>query len=213
MDNSKKKNKIIELLKIIFKRTRITTILLLLVTFASSTFAWFIYATKVATGITAHIEAWNILFTNEDNTLEEYVNFYIPNLYPGMEDFNDSITAYNLGERNAEITYEIVSTRILDVTYNIEGGSYSSAQIESILANNFPFSTTFSLTNTVITSTTGNTTFSLSVSWPFESDNDSLDTYWGNRAYTYSANNPGEPSIEIVVKISAFQTASDNHTN
>ena len=39
MDNSKKKNTFIELLKIIFKRTRITTILLLLITFASSTFA------------------------------------------------------------------------------------------------------------------------------------------------------------------------------
>ena len=80
MSDSKKKNTFIEILKIVFKRTRITTILLLLVTFASSTFAWFIYATKVATGITAHIEAWNILFTNEDNQVEEYINFYISNL-------------------------------------------------------------------------------------------------------------------------------------
>jgi hypothetical protein len=206
MDNSKKKNVFIELLKIIFKRTRITTILLLLVTFASSTFAWFIYATKVATGITAHIEAWNILFTNEDNTVEEYINFYIPNLYPGMDDFEDSITAYNLGERNATISYEIVSTRILSTTYNIEGGSYTSAQMENILANNFPFKTTFSLENTDITSDNGHTTFSLNVTWPFESNNDAYDTYWGNQSYTYSANNPGSPSIEIVVKISAVQS-------
>jgi hypothetical protein len=206
MDNSKQKNKFIELLKIIFKRTRITTILLLLVTFASSTFAWFIYATKVATGITAHIEAWNILFTNEDNTVEEYINFYIPNLYPGMDDFEDSITAYNLGERNATISYEIVSTRILSTTYNIEGGSYTSAQMENILANNFPFKTTFSLENTDITSDNGHTTFSLNVTWPFESNNDAYDTYWGNQSYTYSANNPGSPSIEIVVKISAVQS-------
>lgn len=206
MDNSKKKNTFIELLKIIFKRTRITTILLLLVTFASSTFAWFIYATKVSAGITAHIEAWNILFTNEDNSVEEYINFYIPNLYPGMDDYNDSISAYNLGERNADITYEIVSARILGTTYNIEGGSYSSALIESILANNFPFKTTFELTNTNISANNGNTTFSINVTWPFESDNDTLDTYWGNQAYTYSSNNPGSPSIELVVKISAFQS-------
>lgn len=206
MDNSKKKNKFIELLKIIFKRTRITTILLLLVTFASSTFAWFIYATKVATGITAHIEAWNILFTNEDNTLEEYINFYIPNLYPGMGDFNDSITAYNLGERSAEISYEIVSIRILNINYNIQGGSYTTAQLENILANNYPFSTTFSLTNEIISPTTGSTTFAINVTWPYESNNDALDTYWGNEAYTYAANNPGEPSIEIVVKISAVQS-------
>ena len=206
MDNSKKKNTFIELLKIIFKRTRITTILLLLVTFASSTFAWFIYATKVSAGITAHIEAWNILFTNEDNSVEEYVNFYIPNLYPGMDDFNDSISAYNLGERNADITYEIVSARILGTTYNIEGGSYTSALIESILANNFPFKTTFELTNTSLSATNGNTTFSINVTWPYESDNDTLDTYWGTQAYTYSANHPDSPSIELVVKISAFQS-------
>lgn len=207
MDNSKKKNVFIELLKIIFKRTRITTILLLLVTFASSTFAWFIYATKVAAGITAHIEAWNIMFTNEDNMVEEYINFYIPNLYPGMTDFEDNISIYNLGERSADISYEIISTRVLNTTYNIEGGSYSSAQIESILANNYPFHTTFSLTNTNITTTTRNTQFSLNVTWPFESNNDTLDTYWGNQAYTYSSDHPGDPSIEIVVKISAIQSA------
>ena len=206
MDSPKKKNVFIEILKIIFKRTRITTILLLLVTFASSTFAWFIYATKVATGITAHIEAWNILFTNDDNSLEEYVNFYIPELYPGMEDFNDSINAYNLGERNAEISYEIVKVRILNIDYNIEGGSYSSALLESILANNYPFKTTFNLTNTNLSSTSGTTTFSINVSWPFESNNDELDTYWGNQAYTYASNNPDSPSIEIVVKISAIQS-------
>lgn len=206
MDNSKKKNKFIELLKIIFKRTRITTILLLLITFASSTFAWFIYATKVSTGITAHIEAWNILFTNEDNTVEEYVNFYIPNLYPGMPDYNDSITAYNLGERSAEIYYQLVNVRILNTVYNIEGGSYSSGQMESILANQFPFHTTFSLTNTVVSTNSGNTTFSINVRWPFEANNDALDTYWGNESYNYSANHPGEPSLEIVVKISAVQT-------
>ena len=208
MDNSKKKNTFIELLKIIFKRTRITTILLLLITFASSTFAWFIYATKVSAGITAHIEAWNILFTNEDNSLEEYVNFYIPNLYPGMDDFDDSITAYNLGERSADISYEIVSARILNVSYNVEDGVYSSAQVESILANNYPFHTTFTLSNSTLSSSSGRTTFAINVTWPYESNNDSLDTYWGNQAYTYASNNPTSPSIEILVKISAIQSTT-----
>ena len=207
MDNSKKKNKFIELLKIIFKRTRVSTILLLFITFASSTFAWFVYATKVSSGITAHIEAWNILFTNEDNTIEEYINFYIPSLYPGMEDYNDSITAYNLGERRAKVYYQIVNVRVFNTVYNIEGGSYSSAQMESILANQFPFHTTFSLTDTEISSNSGRTTFSLNVTWPFESNNDALDTYWGNESYNYSSNNPGQPSLEIVVKISAVQQA------
>lgn len=205
MDNSKQKNTFIELLKIIFKRTRITTILLLLVTFASSTFAWFVYATKVATGITAHIDAWNIMFTSEDNSIEEYINFYIPNIYPGMTDFTDSITAYNLGEKNATVSYEVISARILTTNINTEESLITPVQLENMLAGNYPFSITFDLANTELNSSYGQTTFTLNVTWPFESNNDEIDTYWGNQSYTYSANNPDSPSLEILVRISAVQ--------
>ena len=64
---------------------------MLLITFSSTTFAWFVYATKITTGITAHIEAWNILFTSQDNLISEYVYFTIPDMYPGMADYDDGV--------------------------------------------------------------------------------------------------------------------------
>ena len=205
MDNSKKKVTFIELLKIIVKRVRISTLILLLITFSSTTFAWFIYATKISAGITTHIEAWHIMFTNEDNSISEYINFVIPNLYPGMEDFTDTITIYNLGERGANVSYEIISAKILGVIYTVDGDTLTSAMLSNRLASNYPFSITMGLTSQTISPSTGMTEFTLSAVWPYESGNDSLDTYWGKQSYTYSSNNPGLPSIELSIKISAIQ--------
>lgn len=205
MNNSKKKITFIELLKIIIKRVRISTLILLLVTFASTTFAWFIYATKISAGITAHIEAWNILFTTEDNAISEYVSFTIPDLYPGMDDYTDSITAYNLGERSATVSFEIVSVKILGVIYTIDGTTLTSSMMVNKLASDYPFRITMSLSNETVSPSTGRTTFTLSTVWPYESGNDSLDTYWGSKSYEFSSNNPTSPSIEITVRISAIQ--------
>ena len=201
MGNSKKKLTIIELFKLLLKRVRLSTLLLL----CSSTFAWFLYATKVSVGITAHIEAWNILFTNENNEISELINFEIPNLYPGMEDYNDSIEIINLGERNASVEYEIVRVSILGVNYNIDGTTLTSDQMVNNLASDYPFKINISLENSTIEAGSGRTTFSLSTVWPYESGDDELDTYWGSKSYEFSSNNPDTPSIQIEIKISASQ--------
>ena len=199
--SSKKKVTILEVLKIILKRTRISTLIMLIVTFASASFAWFIYATKVSAGITAHIDMWNIVFTTEDNQISETVNFVIPHLYPGMDDFEDSISAYNMGEKEAIISYEIMSVKILGVNYDVS----NQTQIITKLQNDFPFHITFDLTNEELGTSVGSSTFSVSCIWPYESGNDTLDTYWGNQSYTYTSNNPNLPSIELTVKIQAVQ--------
>lgn len=211
MSNSKKKVTIIELFKIAIKRVRLSTLILLLITFASTSFAWFIYATKISAGITAHIEGWNILFTANDNAISETVNFVIPNLYPGMTDYEDSITAYNLGERNATISYEILSASVLGVNYTIDGTTLTSDMMTNILANNFPFSIELSLSSSSVTPTSGSTTFSIEASWPYESGNDALDTTWGNNAYTFKQNNPNTPCVSITVRISAIQDNSEDN--
>ncbi len=206
MSNSKKKVTIIELFKIAIKRVRISTLILLLITFASTSFAWFIYATKISAGITAHIEGWNILFTTEDNLISEYVTFVIPNLYPGMTTYTDGITAYNLGERSADISYEIQSVRILGVLYTVDGTTLTSSQMASKLTTDYPFTITFALSSQTVSAGSGSTTFTITAAWPYESGNDALDTSWGNQAYNYISNNPGANCIEMVVKISAIQT-------
>ena len=145
MDNSRKKVTFIELFKIIKKRVRLSTLILLLITFSSTTFAWFVYATKITTGITAHIEAWNILFTSQDNLISEYVYFTIPDMYPGMADYNDGVSAYNLGDKQATIYFEVISATILGVRYIVDETTLTSDMVINKLASDYPFKISLAL--------------------------------------------------------------------
>jgi len=205
MEEKKKKITFFQILKLVFKRTKLSTLLLIAITFASNSFAWFVYATKVSSGVNAHVKAWNIMFTAEDNMIEEYVQFNIPNLYPGMDDYSDSITAYNKGEHVANVDYEIVSAEILGVLYTVDGTAITSDMLENMLAANYPFSITMDISNKVMDPTSGVSTFSIHVNWPYEAGNDALDTYWGNESYEFTANNPDKDSIVLNIKISAIQ--------
>ena len=206
--SKKKKVTIFDILKIMFKRVKLSTLLLLVVTCASTSFAWFIYSTKVTTGITAHIESWEILFTNTETELSEYVNFVIPNMYPGMATHTDTINIVNLGEKSASIVYELVGVRLLDTTYEVDGETVTSAGMLNSLANSYPFHITFSLANQQINSNHGQTTFTLTANWPYESGDDEADTLWGNNAYSFNTTNPTTPSISITIKITASQTTA-----
>lgn len=201
----KKKLTFFQIVKLIFKRMKLSTLLLIAITIACNTFAWFLYATEVSTGVKAHVKAWNVLFTSNDNTIEEYVQFVIPSIYPGMETFQDSIKAFNRGEHGAKINYEIVEAKILGVSYRVDGVTLTSDMLANKLAGDFPFSINLELSNDMMNASSGVSTFSIDVSWPYESGDDSVDTYWGNKSYEYSSNNPGEDSIVLNIKISAVQ--------
>ena len=204
MMSKKKKVTLLDILKIMFKRVKLSTLLLLVITCASTSFAWFIYSTKVSAGITAHIESWEILFTNSETELSEYVNFVIPNLYPGMANYTDEINIVNLGERSADVVYEVTSVKLFGVQYTA-GSALTTTMLESRLANDYPFHITFSLTNSQIDNNHGTSKFTLACTWPYESGDDALDTLWGNNSYNYSQNNPTLPSVEITVRITATQ--------
>ncbi len=206
MQNSRKKVTLFELIKIVVKRVRISTLILLLITFSSTTFAWFIYATKISSGLTAHIETWDVKFTADDNNISEYINFVIPDLYPGMANYSDGITAYNFGEKQATITYQIISAKILGTVYTVDEVTLTTGQLTNILADDFPFKIELELTNDILSPNSGTTRFNINVTWPYESGNDDLDTYWGKRSFDFTNNNPTLPSIEIQLKISAIQS-------
>ena len=206
MANNKRKVTLLDVLKIMFKRVRVRTLIFLVITSAATSFAWFVYSTKVTAGLTAHIESWNILFTDSETELSEYVNFVIPNLYPGMTDYTDEISIVNLGERSAAITYEITDVRLLSQEFEIDGTYLTSNQMINKLALDYPFHITFSLANSTIDSNHGQTTFSFTTTWPYESGNDAADTTWGKNSYDYSQANPGTPSVSITLRITAAQS-------
>ena len=186
----------------ILKKVRLKTLFLLAITLASNSFAWFIYTTKVSSNISAKVREWNVTFEANGQAVEKTIEINIDSLYPGMNAYNQTLTAANSGESKAQITYEIVSTNILGD--NLVNYNYSNEDIVNYLKNNYPFTIEISSTNSII-EPNGEEKINITVSWPYESGDDEKDTYWGNLAYNYHQANPGEPSIVLVIKISAIQ--------
>ena len=200
----KKKLSLLDILKIIRKRVKLSTLIMLIVTFSSSTFAWFIYATKVESGISAHVRAWNVLFKVGDEEIVETINFDISEIYPGMDTYTDSVDVSNTGETSALLSYEITSYTIYGVKYEASS-TLTSEQLKNSLLNDYPFRIVISLSNYTIRPSSKES-FSINVIWPFESGDDDADTDWGQRAYTYNKNYPDLPSIVVELKVSAVQT-------
>lgn len=194
----------ITVVKRLFKRIKPSTLLILAILLSCNIFAWFIYTTKVDSTIKAHVKAWNVSFLAGDTQLSQEINFEISEIYPGMAAYNRSITATNSGETAANFRYEIISATILGTTYTVDN-NLSSSTLLTQLANDYPFTITFSVSNDLITGGGGEGTFALQVVWPYESGDDVTDTYWGNAAYTFHQANPTESSISLVMKITAIQ--------
>ena len=186
----------------ILKKVRLKTLFLLAITLASNSFAWFIYTTKVSSNISAKVREWNVTFEANGQVVEKTIEINIDSLYPGMDAYNQTLTAANSGESKAQITYEIVSTNILGD--NLVNYNYSNEDILNYLKNNYPFTIEISSTNSII-EPNGEEKINITVSWPYESGDDEKDTYWGNLAYNDHQANPGKPSIGLVIKISAIQ--------
>lgn len=196
-----------------------THLVLLIVLFAGNTFAWFIYATKVNSDVSVHVRSWNIVFQTEDNEVTNNIPINVDNVYPGMEDFRFNVNAYNRSEVSANMTYQVLSARILDTEYitveekqrlglTVNQDDFTCEQLEEMLANDFPFKITINISDSTIDLENGVETYSVMVRWPFESDNDEVDTLWGTNAYTFKQNNPSSPSIVINIRISITQNAN-----
>ena len=69
------------------------------------------------------------------------------------------------------------------------------------LLNDYPFEIAFTLSTTSIQAETGVASFTTTITWPYESGDDVLDTYWGSRAYDYMQTHPNGPCIQIRIKI------------
>ena len=194
-------------------------IIILIVFIMANTFAWFIYANKVSSNINVHVKGWNVTFEANQNQITNQVNVTVDDLYPGMTDYEYNISAYNNSEVTANLTYEIIEARILNDTYvTVEGrGSRGetvlstdllSADLEDMLAEDYPFTITLSTTGSLLSTNNGQQDFYLNVEWPYENNQDSLDTTWGIAASNYKTSHPNSPSISLIVKLIITQNPS-----
>ena len=194
MDKSKRKK--------IIKKVKFKTLFLLMITLASNSFAWFIYTTKVSSNISAKVREWNVSFDVNGENVEKTIEINIDSLYPGMSTYTQTLTASNSGEARAQISYEVIRANILGD--DLTSMNYSDIQIINYLRSYYPFSIDFHVSNDIIQSNSEET-ITISVSWPYESGQDEEDTKWGNLAYTYHSSHPDTPSIDLSIKITAYQ--------
>lgn len=219
-----KKKKIKIILKNLRKTIKPHQIIFIIVMLVGNTYAWFVYSNKVSGSVNVHVRAWNVLFQAGESTISDFYYVDIPNVYPGMNNYESSLTIENASEIAADITYDILEAKIYDEDYiTVEGrneykqashaGDLTSEQLISKLASDYPFKITFNLTNSSLTDAsradTSTSDFTVVASWTFESGDDELDTYWGNKAYEYALNNPGSTSeIQLTIKVFVSQSNS-----
>src|SRR5574344_1445453 len=122
------------------KRVKPKMILLLVLTLAINSFAWFIYSNKVESGVSARVKAWDILFEVGEGLQSQYINFDVNDMYPGMDTYTRSITVNNRGEIAATFTYEVVSANIFgNVITASEQGAVTPALLLNSIRNDYPF--------------------------------------------------------------------------
>lgn len=190
-------------IKKIFKKIRLKTVFLLAITLASNSFAWFIYTTEVSSNITTKVREWKVTFDAQGQNIEKEIIINVDSLYPGMEEYTETLTASNSGESRAKITYELKEATVLGD--NLMNLYLENESLIDYLKTAFPFKIDISASNNII-DIGGSESVTIRVYWPYESGNDELDTQWGNRAYDYHEANPDSPSITLVLKISATQS-------
>lgn len=173
-----------------------------------NTYAWFIYATKVATTLSVHVSSWNVEFVSSEGESIKDLVIEVERIYPGMENFEKTIEVRNKGETKASLSYEMQSLRVMGETFQVSD-TLTSEELENQIKEKYPFKITVQKDDEGFMDGTGNGSFNIKIEWPFESGKDDIDTYWGNKAYEYYSLNPGEKSIELKLKLIATQQ-SDN---
>lgn len=190
----------------ILKKIKIRNIVILILLLIFNVYAWFVYATKVSSGLSVHISSWNVQFSvGEDETVTN-IKIEVERIYPGMEKFEKNIKVKNKGEIKAELDYEIISLKVMDEFYEI-GQDMTSDDLENKMKTEYPFKINVSADDTELAAGTGAGQFNVTIDWQFESGDDEADTYWGTKAYEYYSVNPEEKSVEIEIKLSAKQVA------
>lgn len=192
-----------EEIKKLKNKLRIKLVFLIAIFLSFNTLAWFIYSSRVENSITTDVRAWRINFNGDEDNAKIIV-FDIEEIYPGMSSYENSVRIQSDGESVANVKYTAVFARILDEEYE-EGDDYTSEEIIEALAEDYPFKIIFELTNDTLSSSADISDFYVYVSWPFESGDDALDTFYGNKSYQFKIDNPDLSGLSISIKIEVDQ--------
>lgn len=190
----------------VLKKIKLRNLIILLVLLIVNTFAWFIYATRVSLDLSVHVSSWNVEFLSGEEEITSNMEIVVDRIYPGMDVFEREIEVHNKGETPAILTYEIKSLEIMGEKFEAnEETGFTSDDIEQKVEQEYPFKINISTEGNSEIQGNEKGTFKVSVHWLFESGNDNLDTYWGNKAYEYYSLNPDKESIVLDLDLIATQ--------
>ena len=193
----------------IIKKVKIRNILILILLIIFNTYAWFIYATKVATEISVHISSWNVEFATGEEVTTTNIIIEVERVYPGMDVYVKEITVKYKGEMRAQLSYKIKEIRVLDTQYIVDE-DMTSESLQNKIETEYPFKINIEKDDSELIQGTGDGKFTISVKWPYESGDDEKDTLWGNKAYEYYELNKDKKSIEIQLELEAKQITENN---
>lgn len=190
----------------VLKKIKLRNLIILLVLLVVNTFAWFIYATRVSLDLSVHVSSWNVEFVSGEDEITSNMEIFVDRIYPGMDTFEKTIEVHNKGETKAALTYEIKSLEIMGEKFEAnEETGLTSEDIENKVEQEYPFKINISTDGNSELDSNEKGNFKVSVYWLYESGNDRLDTYWGNKAYEYYSLNPGKQSIILQLELIATQ--------
>lgn len=197
----KKMNKLVNILK----KIKIRNLIILIILLAFNAYAWFIYATRVSLNLSVHVSSWNVEFVSGEEEITTNMEIVVDRIYPGMEDFERIIEVHNKGETPAVLTYEIESLQIMGETFEVsEESGLTSDDIQNMISE-YPFKINIESGDNSVIQENEQGEYRITVTWPFESGDDELDTYWGNRAYEYYEENPDGEGIVLKLSLTATQ--------
>ena len=191
--------------KKVYLKLNLVSILFAIVSLVSVTLAWFAYSGLAS----ARIEKNNQAVSNN-------IVISLDDIYPGMDPKIEVINIKNLGDTDAKLKYKINSARILNsnADYYTVNNNTTSEYIEDAIAHNYPFHINIAFDKLYIDAKE-QATFKVSVTWPLDSGNNSLDSQWGRNAYLYEEaqkqleSAQRAPAIEVMIDVTAEQAIDD----
>ena len=165
------------------KKVNFTSIMFLVLSLISTTFAWFAFSNIVDNDMNIDIKAWKVNISDEDSLITNKIDINLDNFYPGVEMNNKTITITNEGDLASVVSYKINYLRIFDEVFDVS----NQEELFDKLAQQYPFVVAFSLDKKYL-DVGEKSEFSYSVAWPLDSGDDILDAKWGNDAYDFLFN-------------------------
>ena len=203
----------------LFLKLNLMSLFFVAISFVSITLAWFAYSGLSSATVDVDIKAWNIEFKNGEQVVSNEIVISLSDIHPGMDTKFKDVDIANLGDSDAQISYNIKSVRVLNEVLN----NNSNDELIDKLSHDYPFHINMNLDKDYALAHGDNSKFNVSISWPLDSNNDELDSEWGNKAYQFymeeqqkKQSNPDyeiRSSLEVVIEIKAEQMMITNETS